>query len=166
MPVRVLIRPASGPDDDPSPSASIWERMYATSRPFPVLVPLPASGDGEAPPPPPPPPLFGADDDEPAPRAPAVPTRAALLADVLHSVAPALFPAEVVARAVEAAAAAAGGGGQAAAAGLAAAAPSPVVLVGGVCPPLSCPLAWLHARMCGPDAFLYVVVRCRPPRRR
>jgi len=180
--VRLLIRPAPGPGEgDAPPPATVWERTYATSRPFPVLVPLPTEKRGAADePPPPPPPLFGLDEDAPAASArPVVPTRAALLADALHGVAPGLFPADVVERAVASAAAAAagggggggaeggegtaggGGGGGSDGGGGGGQAPLPVVLVGGVCPPLSCPLAWLHARLCGPDAFLYVVVRCR-----
>ncbi|GLC38514.1 hypothetical protein PLESTB_001733600 [Pleodorina starrii] len=37
--------------------------------------------------------------------------------------------------------------------------PSCRVLVGGICPPLAAPIAWLHAAMHSPDLFLYVVVR-------
>lgn len=33
------------------------------------------------------------------------------------------------------------------------------VVVGGVCPPLDAPVAWLHAAMHAPDYFLYIVVR-------
>jgi hypothetical protein len=163
VPVRVLIRPAASDDGDSSSSSSIWERIYATSRPVPVLVPL--EGAEQAPAPPPPPPPFGADDDDDESGAKALPpTRAALLADALHLVAPKLFPAEVVERALRR-----GGEGEEGAPTTEPSAPppasverrSPVVLVGGVRPPLHCPLAWLHARLCGPDAFLYVVVRCR-----
>lgn len=164
VPVRVLIRPADGGGggESSSSSASVWERLHATSRPVPVLVPLEEGEQAPAPLPPPSP--FGADDDDDEAAArPKPPTRATLLADALHLVAPKLFPAEVVERALGKKRRGGGGEGDETAAAAAAAppCPRPVVIVGGVCPPLSCPLAWLHARLCGPDAFLYVVVRCR-----